>query len=470
MHAFRRLSLSRQYLVASLPILLGGMVVIGLWVAREIEEGVVNRLGAVTSLYVDSLVAPHLQYLLASDTIDEANRKALDELLTDTPLGQKIVAFNIWRPDGRIMYSTIADVAGRTYPVGAGLATALRGEVYSKISRPPELEHGPVDGSKYARLIETYTPVHAEVLGKVLGAAEFYQTTDELERETNAAKRRSWLVVAATMGVMYILLFGLVRRGSETIVRQRRELNERVTELSTLLEHNVELDVKVRGSAARGAAINERFLRRLSADLHDGPGQDLGFASMRLETVANRFQHVTAELGIPDSMQGDFKAIRTALDAALADLRSISAGLMLPETDGLSTTEIAARAVRDYEHKSGAKVMFDASGTAIDVSLPVKITLYRLLQEALANGFRHADAADQRVRLRITDDTLTVEVSDGGPGFDASEVVVAGRIGLAGMRERIQALGGSFDLQTSPGNGTTIRAILPTLVPGDDDE
>ena len=235
MLAFRRLSLSRQYLVASLPILLGGMLVIGLWVTREIEEGVVNRLGAVTSLYVDSLVAPHLQHLLASETLGDADRKSLDALLTDTPLGQKIVAFNIWRPDGRIMYSTIPDETGRTYPVGAGLATALRGEVYSKISHPSELEHGPADSTQNVRLIETYTPVHAETLGKVLGAAEFYQTTDELVRETNAAKWRSWLVVAATMGVMYILLFGLVRRGSMTIVRQRRELHERVGELSTLV-------------------------------------------------------------------------------------------------------------------------------------------------------------------------------------------------------------------------------------------
>jgi signal transduction histidine kinase len=255
-----------------------------------------------------------------------------------------------------------------------------------------------------------------------------------------------------------------------TIVRQRRELHERVTELSTLLEHNAELDGRVRGSAARATAINERFLRRLSADLHDGPGQDLGFALMRLDTMANRLQPGSLEPRVPGALQDDYKAIRTGLESALADLRSISAGLMLPEIDDLSVAEVAARAVRDYERKSGAKVMLDASGPAVAVSMPVKITLYRLLQEALANGFRHADAKDQLVRIRIDANALTVEVSDGGPGFDTSEVVVAGRIGLAGMRERIQALGGSFELHTSPGKGTTIEAILPTRVPGDDHE
>ncbi len=468
MLAFRRLSLSRQYLVASLPILLGGMVVIGLWVTREIEDGVVHRLGAVTSLYVDSLVAPHLQMLLASDSLEDTHRLALDGLLTDTPLGQKIVAFNIWRSDGRVMYSTVAGVTGRTYPLGAGLATALRGDVYSKISLPSELEHGPVGTTRNDRLIETYTPVHAGAHGKVIGAAEFYQTTDELERETTAAKWRSWMVVAATMGMMYVLLFGLVRRGSEMIARQRRELHERVSELSTLLEHNAKLDIRVRGSAARATAINERFMRRLSADLHDGPGQDLGFALMRLETVANRYRQAASESGVPGALDDDFKAIRTGLEAALADLRAISAGLTLPEIDGLSTTEIAARAIRDYEYKSGAKVALSATGSARDVSLSVNITLYRLLQEALANGFRHANAMDQAVRLVLSDRELTVEVSDAGPGFDVDDVAVAGRIGLAGMRERIQALGGSFRLRSSPGHGTTITAILPTSVPGAD--
>jgi signal transduction histidine kinase len=458
MIAFHRLNLARQFLVASFPIVLIGMLVIGLWVAREIERGVVSRLGSVTSLYVDSLVAPHLQHMLQTDVLDPTHRKALDALLTDTPLGQKIVAFNIWRPDGRVLYSTQPAVIGQAFPIGEGLATALRGDVYSKIIDRSELEHGSVDSSWPPRLIETYTPVHAETLGKTLGAAEFYQTTDELIRETNAARRRSWLVVAATMGVMYLLLFGLVRRGSQTIIRQRRELSGKVAELSTLLARNEQLDARVRGAAARTTALNERFLPRIAADLHDGPGQDLGFALMRLEAIASRYQ------------QNDLEAIRTGLESALGDLRSISAGLLLPEINDLSTNEIAGRALRDYERKTGAKVTLATTGDPVEVSLPVKITLYRLLQESLANGFRHASGIDQRVALSHSASQLIVEVRDDGPGFDASEAASAGRVGLAGMRERVQALGGSFELHAALGHGTLIKASLPTRVPGVDDE
>ena len=445
MIVFHRLSLSRQYLVASFPVVLLGVVVIGMWVAREIEQGVVNRLGSVTSLYVDSLVAPHLQELLQADALDPRRREALDALLSDTPLGQKIIAFNIWRPDGRVLYSTNATVTGKTFPIGEGLATALRGEVYSKIIDQSELEHGPADTHWPLRLIETYTPVHAESLGEVIGAAEFYQTTDELVRAAITAQRRSWLLVAATMAVMYLLLFGLVRRGSRTIVAQRGELHDRVAELSALLGRNVQLDAKVRTAAARTTAINERLLRRIATDLHDGPGQDLGFALMRLETIDSRFKRIPGGLDVPNISPEDLGAVRAGLESALTELRSISAGLLLPELQGLSTLEIAGRAVRDFERKTRVKVVLVATGDPVEAALPVKITLYRLLQESLANGFRHAGGADQRVALVHSGSELIVEVADGGPGFDPSAGRVAGRIGLSGMRERVQALGGSFE-------------------------
>jgi signal transduction histidine kinase len=144
--------------------------------------------------------------------------------------------------------------------------------------------------------------------------------------------------------------------------------------------------------------------------------------------------------------------------------------LQLPEVENLSTSEIAARAVRDYERKTGAKSVLVCSGAPVEGSLPVKIALYRLLQESLANGFRHANAAEQRVTLSRANGQLIVEVRDSGPGFGASELADHGRIGLAGMRGRVEALGGSFEVHSAPGRGTTVKASLPAQVPGVDDE
>jgi signal transduction histidine kinase len=464
MVAYTRLNLSRQFLVASFPILIVGMLVIGSWVGQTIEHGVVNRMGGVTSLYVDSFVAPHLQQLLNTDVLNEAHRSALDALLTDTPLGQRIVAFKIWSRTGRILYSTDATITGRTFPIGEGLAEALAGNVHSEISDLSQGENE-LENRKWSRLIETYCPVHADKLGTVLAVAEFYQTTDELDREIRAAQRHSWLVVAATMLVMYLLIFGLVRRGSQTIDVQRRQLNDKVTELSALAGQNAQLHSNVRRAAARTTALNERFLRRISADLHDGPGQDLSLALMRFEAIADICSNCPPRGEGQHSPGDNFREARTALQSALTDLRSISLGLQLPEIDRLCSNEIAARAVRDFEEKTGAKVTLTAACDQPETSWSVKITLYRLIQESLANGFRHGGGSDQRVDVSNVDGRLILTVSDKGVGFDPHKTNTKEHLGLQGMRERVEILGGSFQLQTAPGQGTVIRVSLPIQLP-----
>jgi signal transduction histidine kinase len=469
MVAFTRLSLSRQFLVASFPILIIGMLFIGTWVGETIERGVVNHVGGVTGLYVDSFVAPLLQQLQHSDTLDDANRAALDALLTETPLGQRIVAFKIWDRAGRVLYSPNPALIGRSFPIDEGLAAALLGNVHSEVSDLTAVENE-YERSRWPRLIETYIPVHADKLGKVLAVAEFYQTTDEMTLEIRAAQLRSWLVVAATMLVMYLLIYGLVRRGSQTIDSQRRELTDQVSKLSALVAQNAELHDKVRRAAARTTALNERFLRRISADLHDGPGQDLGLALMRFETIADACGNCSLWGDRQDSVREDFRAIHAALQSALADLRSISSGLQLPEIEQLSSSEIAERAVRDYQRKTGAEVALTTTTDPIEISLPVKITLYRVLQESLANGFRHGGGADQRVDISNANRQLIVTVSDSGPGVDPRKVATNGHIGLAGMRERVEILGGLFQLQSAAGKGTVIRIILPVQLSGIDNE
>ena len=82
------------------------------------------------------------------------------------------------------------------------------------------------------------------------------------------------------------------------------------------------------------------------------------------------------------------------------------------------------------------------------------------------NGFRHADGTGQHVEVKTEFGRLIVEVSDRGYGFDPDKILPEGHMGLVGMRERVEILGGSFDLQSAPGQGTTIRVTLPLVVPG----
>ena len=105
-----------------------------------------------------------------------------------------------------------------------------------------------------------------------------------------------------------------------------------------------------------------------------------------------------------------------------------------------------------------------------EAPLPVKITLFRVLQESLANGFRHAGGSDQRVTLTQRDGHVVAEVADGGKGFDPGSDADAGHLGLAGMRERVEILGGTFSVQSALGHGTLIRAALPLRLPEQESE
>jgi signal transduction histidine kinase len=464
MKTFVGLSLSRRFLITSFPILLLGMLVIGAWVSREVENGVVHRLGGVTGLYVESFISPHVQSLVKIGDLTEADRAALDKLLTNTPLGQRIVAFKLWRPNGQVLYSKDVSMIGRSFPIGEGLEAAFSGNVHSHISDLSQAENES-EARNWPQLIETYVPIHAEGLGTVMAVAEFYQTTDELEREAWAAQRKSWLVVAVTVLMMYLLLFGLVHRGSKTIDRQRQELKDKVAQLTALILQNETLHEKVRRAAARTTTLNERFLRQIAADLHDGPGQDMGFALMQVEALADTCSGCPGRNSQQFSGTSGFNPVRSALQSALTDLRAISAGLRLPDIDQLSIDEIAARTVRDYEGKTGARVAQKIAG-GIDASLSVKITLYRLLQEALANGFLHASGSGQQVEVKEVNGCLIIEVTDSGSGFDPTAAMKAGRHGLAGMQERVEILGGSFDLVSAPSQGTLIRVSLPLIMSG----
>jgi signal transduction histidine kinase len=465
MTAFLTRSLSRQFLIASFPILLIGMLLIGSWVAAQITSSVAHRLGGMTGMYVDSFIAPHIQSLSKTDDLSIDDRAALDQLFIDTPLGEKIASLKIWRRDGRVLYSNNKDLIGRTFPIDDGLKVALAGDMHSEMSNLTGVENE-FERKKWSQLIETYVPLRADGTGTVIAAAEFYHSNDQLTLESRAAQLQSWLMLIATVAVMYLLLFALVRRGSKTILEQQGELKDKVTQLTALVNQNEHLHDKVRRAAARTAALNEVFLRRISADLHDGPGQDMGLALMQFEAIGETCMVCPGISHGPLSGTEEFRVIRTSLQSAMADLRAISAGLQLPEIDKLTICEIAARAIRDYERKTGATVTLNTVNGQASASLSVKITLYRLLQESLTNGFRHANGSDQHVETKAADGRLTVEVRDRGTGFNPAKIVPEGHLGLVGMRERVEILGGSFDLQSTVGKGTTIRVTLPLVVPG----
>jgi signal transduction histidine kinase len=448
-----RPSLATQFLLANLVVLLLGMLVTGAWVGAQIEAGVLDHAAATEAFFVDSVISPGLQRLATQSTLDEADVAHLDWLLDATLRGRRVVAVKVWLPDGHIVYSRNSAQIGRQYPVDGDLSAALRGEVNASISNLQD-EENEFERQEYSRLMQVYAPVRRSSDGRIIAVTEFYQPPDELDADITAARGRSWLIVGLVAVAAYVLLAGIVKSGSDTIIRQAQLLRRQFAELSLLHE-------RARQAAARTTALNERALRRISADLHDGPGQTLALALLRLDGL-----RVPPNCADCAPMARDHDVIVGALRDALADVRTITANLRTPELEQMRPIDVAERVVTTHQRRTGAHVELIASNLPEHAPLAIKIAVLRTLQEALSNATRHGGPGTSiGVRLRTVGDTLHMTVTDDGQGFTLEDAQRSGGMGLSVMRERAELLGGSMDVQSAPGEGTIVVTCSPLTTP-----
>ena len=457
------LSMARRYLLLSLVFVVVGGGVVAYALGQLIETSAINRTTSVTALYVESFVAPRLQSLATNPSLSQSELASLERLLTDSPLGRKIVSVRIWSPDGRVLYSPVPGLIGRQFDMSGDRGEAARGAVTGDISDLSDPENV-YEQQRWSHLIEIYLPVRASGSERIIAVAELYQLPDEVEAEVNRDRLIAWALVAGATVLAYLALVRVVRQGSDTIVRQEGELRGQVRELSTLLDQNARLHDRIRQAAARTTALTELERRRIGSDLHDGPSQTLAFAMLRLDAVEGRLE------AAGQGGDANLGAVRGALQEALVDMRIIAAGLRSPELERAKPAEIVKRAVADHERRAGTRAAVNVRGIPTRAPLATKIALYRILSEALSNAARHGGSAGVEVRATDSGDGyLSVEVSDKGPGFDSKRKQRAGHLGLAGMRERAELLGGRFELETAPGAGTRVRVFLPLAeLPGDE--
>lgn len=464
---FHRLRLSTQFLIASFPIIGLCTILIGSWIGSEVKIGIANRLGSETALYVEGYILKRLEFVPGGKELTAKSIQSLDLILVNTALGRKVNALHIWGPGGKLIYCKNRSLIGKSFPIEVGLEEAYSGNIFTEIIKP--FQYGlHSELLKWDTLINAFVPIRHDETEDVMAVAEFFLMTGELEREARSAESHSWFIVAAVFGLAYILLFKIVHNGSIMIDSQRQSLHEKLSMVTALHEQNSQLHEKVRHAAARVTTLNEDFLHRISADLHDGPAQDLGLALMKVQTLCETCGHCPHRRTIEENNNLESPSVRMLLQAALAELRTISAGLQLPNLNSLTTNQIVLRAVDDYQAKVDARVEVDLSEDERDASLPVKITLYRILQESLLNGYRHANGVNQKVQVRYDDTCVYIEITDGGQGFSVDAIPENGHLGIKGMRERIEVLGGDFKLISILGNGTFIRVGLPLTVPGDE--
>jgi signal transduction histidine kinase len=455
---FGRLPLTGQFLLAGGVVMLVALLVTGRWITERIEASVVANTANATALYVDSFVAPLSQDLASDGMLPDAAREALDASFAAAGFRDRIVSIKLWRPDGLVIYASGEAAEGRSLAPPPELATALGGAVVATLEALDDHESSR-EAALGIPLLEVYSPIRAAGSGRVIAVAEFYEVATELERDLGDARRLSWLLVAAVFAASGLALFGIVRAGSNTIERQDAALRAQVAESRRVAALNRELKERVVRASARATAATERALRRAGADLHDGPAQHVALAAMRLGSIAPG----------TDAGRKEAAAIRSALDAALAEIRAISRGLSLPDLEGLGLAETIDRAVEANRRHTGAEVSVAFTGPR-DTALgfPARTCLYRFLQEALSNAARHAPGAPVEITVATEADAVRVSVRDRGPGFDPDSALGLrpdGGAGLAGLRDRAESLGATFEVAAAAGAGTLLTLTLPRSVP-----
>jgi signal transduction histidine kinase len=454
--AFNLLSFSRQFMLAIVTVLVIGTVVIGSWIGNQIESSEVSRAASMSAIYVESIFGAQLHDWPGGEIVDAETHAVLDRVFVQGPLHREVVRFKLWDASGRIVYSNDNEQIGRRFQLRKHLTAAFSGEVRARISTLDDADNWP-EHARWPRLLEVYVPIRSGAHSDVIAVAEVYYAMDTLGQEIHAAQQRSWALVTFATLAIYLLLYGLVRRANETIHTQQRDMSHQLQQLRTVLEENDHMRERLREAGVSMTTLNEEFLIRIAADLHDGPAQTIAFALMRLDEFAETCHGCIAA---KNEYAQELPRIQGALQSSLRDVRKISSGLALPGMMELSLANTARRAVLDFERLSGQKVMLENDEVLDSAPLAVKITVYRLIQESLTNSWRHAPGGTVRVHVHQTGDEVVVTITDQGAGFDTQAVAVGGRLGLAFMRERVRLLGGVFDVDSAPGRGTVIRARL----------
>ncbi len=218
-------------------------------------------------------------------------------------------------------------------------------------------------------------------------------------------------------------------------------------------------------TARRMLAVNEEELQRIILDIHDGPVQNL-FAALAQVNLAQKRRRRGETVAAAD-YDRLLARLSTLLEATLDEIRNFLGTFRPPDFAQRRLSEIIEGLLMHHEMATGCQVTLAMGKRPCSTSLPVKIALYRICQEALSNAHRHAQASHQWVRLTEEGAHIVMEIRDDGRGFEPPPLTGPEatereeHIGLRGMRERIALVGGQFELHSAPGAGTRIIVKAP---------
>jgi PAS domain S-box-containing protein len=228
-----------------------------------------------------------------------------------------------------------------------------------------------------------------------------------------------------------------------------------ITERKRTEERLQDYQQQLRRLASEISLAEEKERRRIASELHDGTIQNLALAKIKLGELEREVEQ-TSDLPV-------FDDIRDLLESSIHDARSLIFELSPPVLYELGLGAAAEWLGEQFEVRYDVRCRVTANQGEKPLHVDIEVVLFQVLRELLINVVKHANAAAVDISIRRVNDRLVLRVSDDGDGFDATEVVAGagGGFGLFNIRERLQLLGASLEIDSGRGTGTRISVTAP---------
>ena len=200
--------------------------------------------------------------------------------------------------------------------------------------------------------------------------------------------------------------------------------------------------------------IQEEERRKVAREIHDGPAQSIANLVFRVELIENLLDKDI------NKAKAELTELKSLVRSSIQDIRKIIYDLRPMSLDDLGLIPTLARYIDKFVKETGIEINFTIIGNQKRLSNTYEVTIFRIVQEALNNIFKHARARSGKVRLEYGLDNINLLIIDDGIGFDPVEIN-GEKYGLASMKERCTLLGGRINIESRPKRGTIIKVILP---------
>lgn len=205
----------------------------------------------------------------------------------------------------------------------------------------------------------------------------------------------------------------------------------------------------------------EEERQRVARDIHDGPAQLMTNVVLKAD-LCQKLIDIDKERA-----KEELENLKYVMRSSLADVRKIIYDLRPMSLDDLGLIPTVDRYIKNYTNNTGIEVDFHVFGDEKEIKNIIELASFRIIQEAMNNIQKHANAKHVAVKLEFVDDNISIIVSDDGKGFNKDMVKVDSQesgYGLISMRERVELLNGKFDIFSSLGRGTKVFVTMPLQI------